>query len=694
MIEILSCIAFEHNYYLLALAVIICCVGSTVTMRLFVRTRNNAGTKKLNWIFISGVTGGCTIWTTHFVAMIGFNPPFEHGYEPVMTVASLFLSVVVCMLGFAISCSTRKSPLIEVGGAVVGVGIVAMHYLGMQAYLVAGRLSWDTDLVVWSVILGISFGAVAFNRVARPLTRYCRYFGPVSLILAISTMHFTGMGALSITADPMIYIPRSTLSETFLVIGVVGLMALVLGSSFSINLLDNKNKAETEEYFHHLSQHDALTGLPHFETLIQKHGNWIVEAENNALKVTVIQVELAGLREIRNVHGQAVSDNVIKTMAERLSDVVGTGEYLARGRGDALVVLMTTVRNQKQVYNFLDLIEAEFNIPYSDAERTFSIGFRCGIALHPVETTTPLEMLGQSEMALGRAEQSNTQRIVFYDPSIDEDNRSRSALSMELRHAIERDELQLFYQPQIDVPSGNLIGFEVLLRWFHPERGLVSPDEFIPIAEETGLIIPIGEWVLRTACVEAAKWKNPYKIAVNVATAQLSTGDLPMIILDILGKTGLSAKRLELEITETSIIEDHHHTLNIVRQLKHLGISIAMDDFGTGYSSLSMLQTFPFDKIKIDRSFISGVSTNEQSSAISRATIVLADGLHMKTLAEGVEDEDDLEFLRQNGCQEAQGYYFGKPVPLADILSLVNADLSESTRNEPQKVFQLARIAY
>ncbi len=692
MIEILSCIAFEHNYYLLALAVMICAVGSTVTMRLFSRTRNNTGSKRLHWIFISGVTGGCTIWTTHFVAMIGYNPPIENGYEPILTAASLFLAVALCMLGFGIACSTRKSFLIELGGAVVGAGIILMHYLGMQAYLVAGRMAWDTNLVVWSIILALFFGAVAFNRVARPLTRYCRYFGPVSLILAIASMHFTAMGALTIIPDPLIFVPPSTLSETFLVIGVVGMMALVLGSSFSINILDNKHKAETEEYFHHLSQHDALTGLPHFETLIQKYGNWITEAEDNALKVAVVQLELEGMREIRNVHGQAVSDNVLKIMSGRIAETVSKGEYLARGRGDSLVVVMTTVRNHKQVYNLINRIEAEFNLPYQDNERMLSIGFRCGIALHPAETTSPRELLGHSELALARAEQSKTQRIIFYDPSIDESHRSRSALSMELRHAIERDELQLFYQPQIDVPSGNLIGFEVLLRWFHPERGLVPPDEFIPIAEETGLIVPIGEWVLRTACVEAAKWKNPYKIAVNVATAQLSTGDLPMIILDILGKTGLSAKRLELEITETSIIDDHHHTLNIVRQLKQLGISIAMDDFGTGYSSLSMLQTFPFDKIKIDRSFISGVSQSEQSSAIARATIVLAEGLHMKTLAEGVEDEDDLAFLRANGCQEAQGYFFGKPVPIAEIEHLVNADLEKEDEEGSQKVFRLSRV--
>ncbi len=691
MVDVLSCLVNDHNYSLLALAVFICVIGSTVTMRLYSRTRFTTGGKRIHWIFLSGVTGGCTIWTTHFVAMIGFTPPVDHGYEPVFTAVSLFLSVGVCLLGFAVSSWTKKSLLIEIGGAIVGFGIVLMHYLGMQAYQIAGDMYWDQTLVFSSIIFGVFFGALAFNRVARPLTRYCRYFGPVALILAIATMHFTAMGALTIAPNPMVVVAPSLVSDGSLVIGVVGLMALVLGSGFSINILDNKQKAEAEEYFHHLAQHDALTGLPTYEFMVQKNLNRWNIAEENALKIAVLHIELEGLREIRNVHGQAASDNVLKSMANRLRELTGKDECMAKGRGDSLIIAMFNVRNRKQVMTFVDLLETEFKQPFIDADLNFTVDFRCGIALESADSKHRATLLGHAELALARAEHAKTRNVVFYDQKIDENNRSRSALSMELRHAIKRDELKLFYQPQIDVASGNLIGFEVLLRWFHPERGMVSPDEFIPIAEETGLIVPIGEWVLRAACVEAANWTTPYKIAVNVATAQLATGDLPMIILDILGKTGLSAKRLELEITETSIIDDHHQTLNIVRQLKQLGISIAMDDFGTGYSSLSMLQTFPFDKIKVDRSFISGVSTNEQSSAIARATIVLAKGLRMKTLAEGVEDADDLEFLRNHGCEEAQGYYFGKPVPLDDIRALVYADHTVPDEDEPQKVFQLTR---
>ncbi|WP_169569319.1 EAL domain-containing protein [Sneathiella limimaris] len=689
MIEVLSCLANEHNYYFVALAVLVCAIGSTVTMRLYSRTRFSEGAKKFHWIFISGVTGGCTIWTTHFVAMIGFNPPLYHGYEPILTAASLFLSVVVCMFGFALSSWTRKSVLIEIGGAVVGLGIISMHYLGMKAYLIAGTINWDPTLVAWSVILGMGFGALAFNRVARPVTRYCKYFGPVTLSLAIATMHFTAMGAMQIVPDPTIFVPQSSFSDITLAFGVVGLMALVLGSGFSINMLDNKTKAENEEYFHHLSHHDSLTGLPSYDFLLQSQSSKLVLAEENGLKLALLMVELDGLWEIRNVHGQAVSDSVLKTMASRLATITGEGYYLAKGRGDSLLIAMTKVSNKKQVMEFVSRMEEEFKRPYFANDREFTVDFRCGVALHPMSNHTPQDLLVQAELALGRAEQAKTRKIVFYDPSIDENNRSRSILSMDLRYAIERNELDLFYQPQIDVPTGNLIGFEVLIRWHHPERGMVPPDQFIPIAEETGLIVPIGEWVLRTACEAASQWKRPYKIAVNVATAQLASNELPITILDILGRTGLDAKRLELEITETSIIDDHHHTLNIVRQLKQLGISIAMDDFGTGYSSLSMLQTFPFDKIKIDRSFISGVSANEQSSAIARATIVLAHGLKMKALAEGVEDDEDLAFLRQYGCQEAQGYFFGKPVPHAEIEHIVNADFvpeEEASVN----VFQLS----
>jgi len=624
--------------------------------------------------------------------MIGYQPIVDHAYDPLLTLASLFVSIAMSFIGIAMAASTQRSFLIEIGGAVLGLGIASMHYLGMKAFIVAGEMVWDSTLVTASVIFGVVFGALAFNRMARPVTRFCRYGGIVALIAGIALTHFTGMGALTIYSNPTVFVPPSMLPDSILIIGVVSLIALVVGSGLSIHLLDNRQQTETQQFFQHLAQHDALTGLPHYHYLLSKHEDRLQNMKEDENQIAVVKIELSGLHQIRTVHGTGVSDAIVKAIAERLSNIAEPNETVARGHQDRLVAVKSEISSDQQLDAFIKRLQGEFKDPVSVMGHVVSVDFKAGITLFPRDTDKPAQILGHAEMALNRAIQSHSNAYEFYDPQIDETNRSRNALSMELRHAIERDELELYYQPQIDVMSGNLIGFEVLIRWVHPERGMVSPVDFIPIAEETGLITPIGEWVLRTACIEAASWKIPYKIAVNVAPAQLARGDLPHIILDILGETGLDAKRLELEITETSIIEDHNHTLSIVRQLKQLGISIAMDDFGTGYSSLSMLQSFPFDKIKIDRSFISGVSDNAPSAAIARATIVLADGLQIKTLAEGVEDENDLNFLKENGCQEAQGYYFGKPVPVESIRDIVNADLEQEARKSGGEVFQLSKI--
>ena len=261
---------------------------------------------------------------------------------------------------------------------------------------------------------------------------------------------------------------------------------------------------------------------------------------------------------------------------------------------------------------------------------------------------------------------------------MDEGRRTQSMLSTELRHAIDRGELELFYQPQMDVAENRVYGYEPLLRWRHPRRGLVSAASFIPIAESSGLIVPIGEWVIQRACAEAAAWPGDHVVAVNVASAQLSS-ELPRIVHEALLASGLPARRLELEITESCIIDDQETTLRIIRQLRSLGVSIAMDDYGTGYSSLATLQLFTFDKIKIDRSFVKGARDNPTSAAIVRATIVLARSLGIKTLAEGVEHEDQLEFLRREGCDVVQGYLFSPPRPPHE-LGLAPAPMSADSK--------------
>jgi predicted signal transduction protein with EAL and GGDEF domain len=296
-------------------------------------------------------------------------------------------------------------------------------------------------------------------------------------------------------------------------------------------------------------------------------------------------------------------------------------------------------------------------------EHQLQIGLSIGVAIFPADGRDATTLLANADAALYRAKADGRGSMRFFEPKMDERLRERRALQHDLRSALTHNELILHYQPQALI-GGAIIGFEALVRWHHPVRGIVSPGTFIPIAEESGTIIQIGEWILREACREAASWPRPLQIAINLSPVQFRQGDLAGLVHSILLETGLAAHRLEFEITEGVLIGDSARALSILRRLKALGVRIAMDDFGTGYSSLSYLQSFPFDKIKIDRAFISNVEKNDQSAAIVRAVIGLGRGLHLPVVAEGVETPDQLEFLLREECDEVQGFLIGRPLPI------------------------------
>jgi FOG: EAL domain len=315
---------------------------------------------------------------------------------------------------------------------------------------------------------------------------------------------------------------------------------------------------------------------------------------------------------------------------------------------------------------------AEIDKPIEWNGNSLNVGTSVGVAILDDDVEVE-DLLAQADVAMYRAKETGSNAVCFYDASMDRAVRERNVLAMDMRSGLLRGEFQLNYQRQNDTFTGAVVGFEALLRWNHPYRGNVPPSEFIPIAERSGFIVELGEWVLREACREAASWRNPLSIAVNVATQQLADPRFPGVVQDILQETGLNPARLELEITETGIIADHQRALQTIRHLKSLGAKIAMDDYGTGYSSLSMLLAFPFDKIKIDRQFVDGVATSAQSAAIVRSTLILASSLEIPVLAEGVETDEHVNFLRDEGCVQVQGYFYGKPVPRTEIEAIVNA---------------------
>lgn len=678
MFEVLTCIAVDHSLPFLAAAVVVCILGAHLTMRLYSRARRAFGLQRATWLSMTGIIGGSSIWTTHFVAMLGYQTGLVVGYEPLVTLASLATAIFATTAGFAIASWQDRGALVEVGGAIVGLGIVLMHYMGMSAYQVQAHMVWDPAYVWASLVLGAVFGALATNRIARPLTRHCKYGGGLALVLAIVSAHFTGMTALSVIPDSGALVPANVLPEGMMMVVVVVVSLVMMAMGAATYTIDQQTTRAAVERYRHLSLHDALTGLPNRAAFLEHLTRLIGRANEASDRIAILSFDLDRFKEINDVHGHAAGDHVLRRISERMSDVLREGEFVARIGGDEFVAVTARYFTRSDAASLAQRLIAEINRPIEWNGQSFLVGSSVGVAVYPDGSSTMDDLLAQADVAMYRAKSSGTNNVCFYDVSMDQSARERSALAMDMRNGLRQGEFQLYYQQQNDVKSGDIVGFEVLLRWNHPTRGLVSPNEFVPIAEKTGFILELGDWVLVEACREAAKWNNPLGIAVNVAPQQLASSNLPARVLEILLETGLPASRLELEITESGIIADQQHALTVIRKLKALGVRIAMDDYGTGYSSLSTLQLFPFDKIKIDRSFVDGVTTNRQSAAIVRSTLILASSLDIPVLAEGVERAEHMKFLTDEGCQQVQGYFFSQPVPRSLIEAIVSMAPAES----------------
>ncbi len=673
MLFIISCLVADHSPAYVGAAAVMCILGSYLTLRLFSRGRRARGIERMVWILLTGFVGGCAIWTTHFIAMLGYTAGGPAAYEPRWTLLSLLIAIASSVIGLGIAAAGERSRLAEAGGAIMGLGIAAMHYTGMSAYRISGTILWDERYVFASVLLGAIFGAIAVHRVVRPWTRFCKYGGALALILGILLTHFTGMAAVRLVLLPMMPPPDGILSGQILGVSVVAIMVVLLALGAATYLLDASNTDAAVARYRHLSLHDALTGLPNRAGFQEELEALRTLAPQIPGKVAILSFDLNRFKEINDVHGHPAGDAVLQTIGARLGAVIAADEFLARIGGDEFVAISRRYYRRNDATSFANRLLAEINKPIEWEGQLFFVSSSVGIALHVDVGSSLDEVLAQADVAMYRAKASGPNSVCFYDPSMDQAARQRSALTMDLRTALARNQFELFYQMQNDTVTGEVVGFEALLRWNHPQRGKVSPHDFIPIAERTGYIIDIGEWALREACLQAAAWTRPYTIAVNVAAAQLADLSFPNKVKRILDDTGLPATRLELEITESGIIDDQNRAFLIISQLKELGVKIAMDDYGTGYSSLSMLMRFPFDKIKIDRSFIDKVDRDAQSAAIVRSTLILAQSLNIPVLAEGVETIEHLDFLKREGCPQVQGYLYGRPVPLTAITSLVCA---------------------
>jgi diguanylate cyclase (GGDEF)-like protein/PAS domain S-box-containing protein len=435
-----------------------------------------------------------------------------------------------------------------------------------------------------------------------------------------------------------------------------------------VSVVDVTERQRAIERIEHLARHDVLTGLPNRQAFAERLDLALDRASATSAEFAVLCLDLDRFKDVNDIFGHAAGDALLREFGRRIVRVA-EGAFIGRMGGDEFTMIVEGPQPETAVdlvRRMMDIVAGEFEY---EGHR-FRCGLSTGIAIFPRDGREAKTLLSNADAALYRAKADGRGVYRVFEADMDKRLRERRALQNDLHTALAGNQLSIHYQPQA-LMTGVIIGFEALVRWQHPKMGPISPSAFIPLAEENGLIVSFGEWILREACREAATWPNPVQIAVNLSPIQFRHGDLPQMVHQILLETSLAPARLELEITESVLFDDFARASSVLRRLKALGVRIALDDFGTGYSSLSYLQSFPFDKIKIDRSFISRLREPPQSAAIIRAIIGLGHGLSMNIVAEGVETSDQFNFLCCEECDEVQGYFIGRPLPISEYADQV-----------------------
>ncbi|QQN62621.1 EAL domain-containing protein [Bradyrhizobium diazoefficiens] len=790
MYQVLFCLTDQHDWRLVALGGAVCLLASAAAISLFHRARAVSGSARLVWLVLDAVVAGCGIWATHFIAMLAYGPGTGGAYNIPVTILSLIFAISVTFVGLSIAASSRRTPWIVLGGAIVGAGVAAMHYTGMAALEISARVSWVEGTVIASVLFGVVFAALALFVAARSDDRSHAITASLLLTLAIVAHHFTAMGAVLLIPDPTLAISGLSIPPASMSFLTASAAVAIIAIALIAALLDRRAKGElgrqqivldtalenmsqglcmfdaegkiilfNERYavmlrrtnmqltgrllidvlreeqargqwtgdanqffarlvtdaregrtttdvlikfdrsirvvnqpmqgggwvatfeditewleaqakISHMARHDALTNLPNRVLFHEQLEQGLRRAGSND-QLAVLCLDLDHFKDINDSLGHPIGDALLKEVGRRLKGTVGEHDTVARLGGDEFAVVQIGRSEEAAAGALASRLVEVISAPYEIDDHQIVIGVSIGISLSPQDGSNPDELLKNADLALYRAKADGRGTYRFFETGMDARAQARRLLEMDLRAALQRNEFQPYYQPIRDVASDRVVSFEALLRWNHPERGLISPINFIPLAEETGLIVQLGELVLQGACADAVTWPDDVGVAVNLSPVQFKNPNLIASVTEALEKSGLAARRLELEITESVLLQNSEATLTTLHELRAMGVRISLDDFGTGYSSLSYLRSFPFDKIKIDRSFVSELATREDSVAIIRAVTGLGRSLGIVTTAEGVENDAQLELLRREGCTQAQGYLFSQPRPASDVAMML-----------------------
>jgi diguanylate cyclase (GGDEF)-like protein len=684
-----------YNLWLVALSFLVAVCVSYTALNLASRVATAQRNYVRLWLAGGAFAMGVGIWSMHFIGMLAFSLPIPLSYDVPMTLGSLAVAILVS--GFALGIASRPQVgLGRLAGAAVimGLGIAGMHYSGMHAIRIVPLITYEPKLLIASIVIAIvaSFAALwLFFRLRRGGTwRVILQRSAAAIVMgaAIVGMHYTGMFASQFA--PGSYCIGATATSSVWLAMVIGGFALgVLLITMILIMYDAHLESRSRQHsaalenanarLQHLATHDSLTELPNRLLLDDRLSHSIAYAERRGGRLAVLVIDLDRFKMINDSLGHHGGDELLKEVANRLRGTLRKSDTLARTGGDEFVLIADEIIGPTDTEMVAQRVLACFDKPFQILSVDVYTAPSVGIAMYPDDGATASDLVVHADAAMYQSKKIGGNTFTFFAPSMNAFAHQRLELENELRRALLKDELELHYQPKVDLATGLISSTEALIRWRHPQRGLVPPGDFIPLAEETGLILQIGEWVLRQACVQARQWQldgmPPVRVAINMSAQQFKQNNLVSIVQSALENAGLQPTHLEIELTESAVMHNAAESAAILEQLSRLGVHISIDDFGTGYSSLNYLRRFPLDKLKIDRSFIKDVVANPEDAAIVEAIISLAHSLRLKVIAEGVETEQQLEFLRSLGCDQYQGFFCSpavKPEVFAEMMQTKN----------------------
>ncbi len=648
------------------------------------------------WMSGGALAMGFGVWSMHFIGMLALELPLDLGYDLGLTLWSLLVAILSS--GFALwVVSQPRLPALQLmfGALVMGAGISAMHYSGMAALRMQPGIDYDPTLVALSLVIAVGASAAALSIAFRlrrhtPYVHLVRAGASIIMGLAIVGMHYTGMAAAnfpvgSFCGAAVDGLSGKGLDNLVLVSSLAVLIIALLTSIFDARLdastaaLANSLTLANEELTQ-LALHDTLTGLPNRILLADRISQAMAKVAEQGGCFSLMFIDLDGFKPVNDAFGHHLGDRLLREVALRLRDQLRSQDTLARIGGDEFVLLVRLGEpdDAPQVAaRQVSLLSKSFRVDEHDLQISASVG----IALYPGNGQTAEELLMNADAAMYHAKGAGKNGYSFFDVSMNTNARKQLQLLQDLRQALEHNQFRLHYQPKFDAVSGQPVGAEALLRWEHPQQGLLLPEHFIELAEKTGLIIPIGEWVLNEACRQMRAWFDEgyshWRISVNLSALQFCYSGLVDSVVSVLERHRLPANSLTLEITETTAMSDADASMTVLQRLSQMGVDLSIDDFGTGYSSLMYLKRLPANELKIDRGFVRDLEHDSDDAAIVSAIVALGQALGLRIVAEGVETDTQQSFLTTLGCDALQGFLLGQPLPAEQFMvDIHRAELS------------------